>query len=41
MMPGSHFNIGALYMIINHDDDALSNIHGTLQQFLLAVSLNS
>ena len=26
---------------INHDDDVLFNIHGTLQQFLLAVSLNS
>lgn len=41
MMPESHFNIWALYIIINHDDDVLFNIHGTLQQFLLAVSLNS
>lgn len=40
MMPESHFNIWALYIIINHHDDALFNIHGTLQQFLLAVSLS-
>lgn len=41
MMPESHFNIWAFYIIINHDDDALFNIHGTSQQFLLATSLNS
>lgn len=40
MMPESYFNSWALFIIINHDDDALFNIHGTLQQFLLAVSLN-
>lgn len=40
MMPESYFNSWALSIIINHHDDVLFNIHGHLQQFLLAVSLN-